>query len=125
MAVLVTAIQSRLLLRAGRGADVPIAGAMAKRGFVYILASRKHGTLYTGVTSNLSARIHQHKEGTGSRFTHRYKVDRLVYFETFELVTDAIRRENTIKGWPRAWKIRTIEAVNPDWKDLTEEMWFD
>jgi len=49
----------------------------------------------------------------------------LVYFEEFELVTDAIRRENTIKGWPRAWKIRTIEAVNPDWKDLTEEMWMD
>ena len=98
---------------------------MAKRGYVYILASRKHGTLYTGVTSNLSARIHQHKQGTASAFTRRYKVHRLVYFEEFELVTDAIRRENTIKGWPRAWKIRTIEAVNPDWKDLTEEMWMD
>jgi putative endonuclease len=96
---------------------------MAKRGYVYILANRKHGTLYVGVTSNLSARIYQHKQGTASAFTRRYSVDRLVYIEEFELVTDAIRRENTIKGWPRAWKIRTIEAVNPDWKDLTEEMW--
>ena len=80
---------------------------------------------YTGVTSNLGARVYQHKQGTASAFTRRYKVRRLVYFEEFELVTDAIRRENTIKGWPRAWKIRTIEAVNPDWKDLTEEMWMD
>jgi putative endonuclease len=75
---------------------------MAKRGYVYILASRKHGTLYTGVTSNLGARVYQHKQGTGSAFTRRYNVHRLVYFEEFELVTDAIRRENTIKGWPRA-----------------------
>jgi putative endonuclease len=52
-------------------------------------------------------------------------VHRLVYFEEFALVTDAIRRENTIKGWPRAWKIRTIESVNPEWKDLTREMWMD
>ena len=98
---------------------------MAKRGYVYILASRKHGTLYTGVTSNLGARVYQHKQGTGSAFTRRYNVHRLVFFEEFGLVTDAIRRENTIKGWPRAWKIRTIEAVNPDWKDLTQEMWMD
>jgi putative endonuclease len=96
---------------------------MAKRGYVYILASRKHGTLYTGVTGSFSARMHQHKEGTASAFTRRYNVRRLVYFEEFALITDAIRRENTIKGWPRAWKIRTIESVNPEWKDLTEEMW--
>jgi putative endonuclease len=96
---------------------------MPKRGYVYILASRKHGTLYTGVTSNLSARVQQHRDGSASAFTRRYNVTRLVYFEQFELVTEAIRRENTIKGWPRAWKIRTIEAVNPDWKDLTEGMW--
>ena len=81
---------------------------MAKRGYVYILASRKHGTLYTGVTGSFSARMHQHKEGTASAFTRRYNVRRLVYFEEFALITDAIRRENTIKGWPRAWKIRTI-----------------
>ena len=71
---------------------------MAKRGYVYILASRKHGTLYVGVTSNLSARIYQHKQGTASAFTRRYKVHRLVYFEEFELITDAIRRENTIRA---------------------------
>jgi len=93
---------------------------MAKRGYVYILASRKHGTLYTGVTSNLDARIYQHRQGTASVFTRRYNVQRLVYVEEYELITQAIRRESTIKGWPRAWKIRTIEAVNPDWKDLTE-----
>ena len=61
-------------------------------------ASRKHGTLYVGVTSNLSARIYQHKQGTASAFTRRYKVHRLVYFEEFELITDAIRRENTSMG---------------------------
>jgi putative endonuclease len=98
---------------------------MAKRGYVYIMANRKHGTLYTGVTSNLSARVYQHKQATASAFTRRYKVHRLVYFEKFELITDAIRRENTIKGWPRARKIRTIEAVNSGWKDLTEEMWME
>jgi putative endonuclease len=95
---------------------------MAKRGYVYILANRKHGTLYTGVTSNLHARVHQHRKGTGSAFTRRYNVTRLVYVEEFGLITEAIRRESTIKGWPRAWKIRTIEAVNPDWLDLTESI---
>jgi putative endonuclease len=96
---------------------------MAKRGYVYFMASRMHGTLYCGVTSNLAMRVHQHKDGTASSFTKRYKVDRLVYFEEHELITDAIQRESNIKHWPRAWKVRLIESVNPEWKDLTQEMW--
>jgi putative endonuclease len=98
---------------------------MRKRGYVYFMASRKHGTLYVGVTSNLTLRVEQHKQGTASAFTRRYKVNRLVYFEEFELVTDAIQRESNIKHWPRAWKVRLIEAVNPEWDDLTEGMWIE
>src|SRR5436190_23349311 len=91
---------------------------MAKRGYVYFMASRIHGTLYCGVTSNLTMRVHQHKEGTASSFTKCYKVNRLVYFEEHELITDAIQRESNIKHWPRSWKIR----LTPDWTDLTEGM---
>jgi putative endonuclease len=96
---------------------------MPKRGYVYFLASRKHGTLYVGVTSNLTLRVEQHKKGTASAFTSRYSVNRLVYFEEHELITDAIQRESNIKHWSRAWKIKLIESVNPDWNDLTDGMW--
>ncbi len=96
---------------------------MRKRGYVYFLASRKNGTLYVGVTSNLTLRVEQHKQGTASAFTRRYGVNRLVYFEEHELITDAIQRESNIKHWPRAWKVHLIESVNPSWNDLTEEMW--
>ena len=93
---------------------------MRKRGIVavYILANRKHGALYTGVTSDLQLRIYQHREAHFDGFTKRYGVKRLVWFQTFELVTGAIQREHTIKGYPRQWKINLIEAANPDWLDL-------
>jgi len=95
---------------------------MAKRGYVYILASRKHGTLYTGVTSNLSARIYQHKQGTASAFTRRYKVHRLVYFEAYGSILEARTRERALKRWRREWKFDLIEKLNPDWRDLTVQL---
>jgi putative endonuclease len=84
----------------------------------YIMASRKNGTLYTGVTSDLSRRAFEHREGALPGFTKRYGVKRLVWYQTFELITAAIQRERTIKGYPRQWKINLIEAENPDWLDL-------
>ena len=87
-------------------------------GYVYILASQKDGTLYLGVTGSLAARIPQHKEGTGSKFAARYGVQRLVWYEEFFDVRDAIAREKELKKWRRAWKIALIESQNPDWNEL-------
>ena len=89
-----------------------------KQGFVYILASGKHGTLYTGVTADLQRRVHQHKNDLVQGFTKQYHVYRLVYYESFKNITDAIAREKCIKRWKRSWKITLIEADNPDWQDL-------
>jgi putative endonuclease len=91
-----------------------------KRFFVYILASERNGTLYTGVTSNLVQRIWQHKEKSVSGFTNRYEVDCLVYFAEMETAEAAITREKQIKKWNRAWKLRLIEEHNPGWDDLYE-----
>ena len=91
---------------------------MKKVGTVYILASRKNGTLYTGVTSDISRRIEEHRTDAGSEFTAKHKVQRLVWYEQHELITRAITREKTIKKWPRQWKINAIEENNPDWNDL-------
>ena len=85
---------------------------------VYILASARHGTLYTGVTSNLVARLHQHREGLIPGFTQRHNVKRLVHYETFGDMEHAIVREKRIKDWRRAWKIVLIEERNPEWNDL-------
>ncbi len=85
---------------------------------VYIMASRKNGTLYTGMTSDLARRAFEHREGALGGFTKRYGVRRLVWYESFELITAAMQRERTIKGYPRQWKINLIEAENPDWLDL-------
>ncbi|WP_428522174.1 GIY-YIG nuclease family protein [Roseibium sp.] len=90
--------------------------------YVYLLASRKNGTFYTGVTNNLARRIHEHREKQAEGFTRRYDVTRLVHYEVFETPEDAIRREKRLKRWPRAWKIKTIEAANPDWRDLYEDL---
>jgi putative endonuclease len=92
------------------------------RGWVYILASKRNGTLYVGVTSNLRSRIHQHKEELLPGFTSRYGVKLLVYVEEYALVTQAIQRESNIKHWPRKWKLELIESVNPEWRDLSEDM---
>ena len=81
--------------------------------WVYILASRKHGTLYVGVTSDLTSRVYQHRNGTVPGFTAKYSVHDLVYFEPFEIIDDAIRREKQLKRWRRDWKIRRIERSKP------------
>ena len=87
-------------------------------GFVYILASKKDGTLYTGVTNSLARRIAEHKAGEGSAFTASYKAMRLVWYEEHFDIRDAITREKQIKRWRRTWKIDLIEAHNPDWNEL-------
>lgn len=89
-----------------------------KTYYVYILASKKNGTLYIGITSNLAKRIEQHKEGKIKGFTKKYHVHMLVYYETFDDVYRAIQREKELKKWNRQWKIRLIEEENPFWKDL-------
>lgn len=86
--------------------------------YVYILSNRKNGTLYIGVTGNLSKRIVEHKESLIPGFTQRYHVTQLIYFEEYTYIQDAIVREKQLKKWNRAWKIRLIEKSNPEWKDL-------
>jgi putative endonuclease len=90
--------------------------------FVYMLASRRNGTLYTGVTGHLAERVHQHKAKRASGFTARYGVDRLVWYEAHDDPSAAIQRETSIKRWPRAWKINVIVTMNPEWRDLYEEL---
>ena len=90
--------------------------------FVYILASKKNGTLYTGSTDNLKARVWQHKDKTVKGFTSKYGVDRLVWFETHDSRAAAFTRERQIKEWKRAWKLEMIEKANPDWSDLYNEL---
>jgi putative endonuclease len=91
-------------------------------GWVYIMTNRRNGTLYTGVTSNLAARIWQHRTGTGSVFTRRYRLKMLVYAEPHDRIEQAIHREKTIKNWPRARKVRLIEMENPEWRDLFDQI---
>jgi putative endonuclease len=86
--------------------------------YVYILASRKHGTLYIGVTNDVRQRLDLHRSGKGSEFARKYGVMRLVYLETCENPEEAIRREKQLKKWNRDWKIELIEKDNPDWNDL-------
>ncbi|PRP66015.1 GIY-YIG nuclease family protein [Nonlabens agnitus] len=97
---------------------------MAKRWFhnytVYILTNKKNGVLYIGITGGLEDRLRRHRLGEGSYFTKKYKAHRLVYFEEFQLVHDAIAREKQLKNWHRQWKINLIESENPDWNDLAE-----
>ena len=90
--------------------------------YVYILASHRNGTLYTGVTSNLPQRIWQHKHGVIKGFTDRYGIHVLVWFEQHETMMSAIAREKAIKAWKRAWKVELIEASNPEWCDLYDEI---
>ncbi len=85
---------------------------------VYILASRRNGTLYIGVTSDLVKRMHEHRAETIKGFTSRYHVHRLVYYETCPDMSSAIGREKQLKKWNRQWKLRLIEELNPEWDDL-------
>lgn len=86
--------------------------------YVYILASQTHGTLYIGVTNDLVRRVYEHREGLAEGFTKRHRVKRLVYFEQYADVEQALQREKTLKHWKRNWKIALIENENPQWIDL-------
>ena len=95
---------------------------MTKTYFVYILASKRNGTLYIGVTNDVLRRAWEHKSDAVEGFTKRYGVHLLVYCETFEDISHAIRREKQMKKWNRAWKLRLIEERNPEWLDLSQTM---
>jgi putative endonuclease len=88
--------------------------------YVYILASRRNGTLYIGITNDLRARLEQHRAGRGSEFVKKYRVHRLVRMEEFASPQEAIAREKQLKNWHRDWKVRLIEEDNPDWSDLSD-----
>jgi putative endonuclease len=90
--------------------------------FVYILASRRNGTLYIGVTNDLGRRMTEHKGKVVPGFTRKYRVDKLVYFEEYASILEARAREYTLKRWARAWKIELIEQANPQWRDLTDDL---
>ena len=92
--------------------------------YTYILASQKNGTLYIGVTNDLERRILEHKQKINEGFTSKYDVNKLVYFESFQYINDAILREKRLKKWNRQWKINLIEEENKDWKDLSED-WYN
>ena len=98
---------------------------MDRQPCVYILARASHSTLYTGVTSDLLGRIHQHREASLRGFTSRYGIKRLVWFEAHETMESAILREKRIKRWVRPWKYELIQATNPTWRDLAEDFGFD
>ena len=91
-------------------------------GWTYILTNKPHGVLYIGVTNDISARMMQHRAGTGSSFCRRYGLKRLVLVEHHGSVIDAIAREKALKAWQRGWKIRLIEEANPGWDDLFDHI---
>ncbi len=90
--------------------------------FVYILASKRNGTLYVGVTNDLARRMSEHKAKLVPGFTRKYEVNSLVYFETFDSIVQARAREYSLKRWRRAWKVALIEKLNADWRDLSEQL---
>ncbi|GAB3332034.1 GIY-YIG nuclease family protein [Marivirga atlantica] len=94
----------------------------AKGGYVYIVSNVIRSVLYIGVTSNLSARSSEHKHGEGSQFTKKYKCTDLIYYEVFESIEEAIAREKVLKKWNRKWKLELIRKMNPNLKDLYDEV---
>jgi putative endonuclease len=95
---------------------------MIKTFYVYLLASRYRGTLYVGVTNDLSRRVGEHKAGNVPGFTKRYKTNNLVHAEEFASILEARARERVLKRWRRDWKIKLIETSNPAWRDLTDDL---
>jgi putative endonuclease len=93
-----------------------------RQHYVYIMASRRNGTLYIGVTNDIARRAYEHREGLIPRFTKRYGVKLLVHIESFDDIRAAIQREKNLKKWPRAWKIALIEENNPEWRDLYADL---
>jgi putative endonuclease len=92
------------------------------QAFVYLMTNRKNGILYTGVTTDLPKRGYEHRNGLIAGFTKRYGLKTLVWFETHDDIRAAIQREKTMKHWPRAWKVRLINAANPEWRDLYDDL---
>ena len=95
---------------------------MERRPCVYLLASKRNGTLYTGVTSSLVKRVWEHKHHVADGFTSKHGVTSLVWYEMHETLESAIQREKAIKNWKRAWKIKAIELHNPQWRDLYDDL---
>ena len=97
--------------------------SLEKLYYVYILANKRNGTVYIGITNDLSRRSFEHKnKDNPNSFTAKYNINKLVYNETYEYIDDAIRREKQLKKWNRIWKLRLIEENNPTWRDLFEEL---
>lgn len=90
--------------------------------YIYILANKKNGTIYTGVTNDIIRRVFEHKQGFVDGFSKKYDLKRLVYFDSFESIYDAITMEKRIKRWRREWKLALIEKLNPEWQDLYEQL---
>ncbi len=97
-------------------------GSMVRQPCVYLLANKRNGTLYTGVTSNVLKRVWEHKNNVAEGFTRKYGVHTLVWYEVHETMESAILQEKTIKNWKRAWKIKVIEEMNPQWRDLYPDL---
>lgn len=95
---------------------------MKENYFVYILTNKTRGTLYIGVTNDLAKRIYEHKNKLCEGFTKTYSLDKLIYYEVFKNIENAIMREKTLKKWNRSWKIKLIEEKNKDWEDLYKEI---
>jgi putative endonuclease len=95
---------------------------MNKQFYVYILASQRNGTLYIGITSQLTRRVWEHKQKVVKSFTKEYGVNKLVYYEVHDSADTAITREKRLKKWNRAWKLRLIEGMNPSWRDLWQDI---
>ena len=95
---------------------------MAKGGYVYIMTSGPHGTLYVGVTANLPRRIWEHKNDLGSEFCTENGCKFLVYYDVFDDIEEAIKREKAVKAWKRRWKTELISRTNPNWRDLYEDL---
>jgi putative endonuclease len=95
-------------------------GSATRKYYVYILASRRHGTLYIGVTNDLRKRLEEHRNGSGSEFVKAYGVYRLDYVESYDRADEAIAREKQLKRWKRDWKIELIERDNLEWRDLSD-----
>jgi putative endonuclease len=93
---------------------------MSRTGFIYFMSNTYNNVLYVGVTNDLSRRVAEHKAKINKGFTYKYNCDKLVYFEEYEWVVDAIAREKQIKNWKREWKNELVNKENPDWKDLSE-----
>ncbi|MDP2849603.1 MAG: GIY-YIG nuclease family protein [Sulfuricurvum sp.] len=93
-----------------------------KKGFVYIMSNKKDGVLYIGVTSDIVKRVYEHKNGFVDGFTKQYYLKNLVYYEVYDDIEEAIKREKQLKNWHREWKIELINKQNPDWEDLYESI---